>query len=601
MNMHFPFSHLHNPGSRLAILVLTLILAVSGCGGRDSEGPRLVLLFLVDTLRSDRLQTYGYEHPTSPELLEFARDAVLFEHSYSTAPWTKPSVASLFTSYYPLEHRALERGDRLTSVIPTVSEHFSARGYETVAFSANPFITSEFGFNRGFDVFRAMKGSDDIKDACVEDLYEAFKSVILGRVSQRPLFVYVHAMEPHAPYEPLVEDIKTIYPDYTGATSGDINRKKWSQVSIDELNVLYDSEIRHSDRGFGKFLSLLKEEGVYDDALIVFTSDHGEEFMEHDGLGHGNRLWEELVKIPLLIKMPGNSNGGRRIARTVSLIDLVPTLLAAIGNPLEGSVVSGRSFLPLLTDEEEKEGKTPDIFIDESRVRVEMSSLRRGPWKMIYQTRPEQRLQLYDINRDPGETEDVASTNPLILEQMEEILVERMNQRTSGFWIVALAGTKTGYLSGSVRLSGRIEDLDPYGLEEGDSVERTEDGFYFRIRVSPPNVESGHLFLKLDPRKAFRFTTDPVGTEIEFEVLLDDEDLSVRNIRLGAERVYAHTNPFVTDAGDPNLFLSAHNIPMTKKKAGSPIEVMVGHIPFSENVTIDEETEERLRALGYVD
>ncbi|MFI5184582.1 MAG: sulfatase, partial [Vicinamibacteria bacterium] len=267
----------------------------------------VVIVYLVDTLRADHTTPYGYPRETTPELAAFAKDAVVFETAIAQASWTKPSVASILTSELPGIHRAVQLRDPLDSGQVTLAEMLQAKGYATGAAISNWVIYSEGNnFEQGFDVFVGLHGADDRPSKLVEAA--AVVDAGLEWLDARrgvPVFLYAHTMDPHVPYSaPPPFNHKFDPPPVEGHPGVDPRTDYKEAADRDRLIAQYDGDIAYGDQEFGRFLRGLKKRGLYDRALVVFMADHGEEFLDHGGWLHGRSVFDELVRIPLIVKFP---------------------------------------------------------------------------------------------------------------------------------------------------------------------------------------------------------------------------------------------------------------------------------------------------------
>lgn len=298
-----------------------------------------VIVHLIDTLRKDHLGPYNYPLETSPNVTEFAKDAVLFRQLTPMSSWTRPSVASLLTGTMDYTHHALSPEDHLREGLPSLPKALQSMGWDTHAIVTNPEVGSYVGFG---DLFQwqedlwvdhtAIGATEDIE--CIDRAVNTILSA-----AGRPLFLYLHTLAPHREYVPPKEYEHLFMPERFVGTR--------PQVRVMKEMALYDAEIRFSDDQFGRVIRALKETGRYDDALIVLVADHGEQFMEHGELAHAKSLHEEELGVPLIIKLPGKQHAGREIRQVVQMADIAPTLLDALGvnHP---SKMDGRSFMPLI-------------------------------------------------------------------------------------------------------------------------------------------------------------------------------------------------------------------------------------------------------------
>ena len=283
------------------------------------EAP-LAIVYLVDTLRADHTQPYGYERDTTPELLKFAQDGVVFEQAIAQASWTKPAVASVLTSLLPGHHRAVQLRDPLDADLLTLPEMLGSKGYATGAAIANSVIYGAGGqFEQGFDHFAGLHGAEDRPSKLVEAagvVDEALR--FLDRRRGFPTFLYVHTMDPHVPYAPPAPFDTKYEPHATPDHPGVDPRSDYKEpIDRERMIARYDGDIAYGDREFGRFVRELKARGLYDRALIVFIADHGEEFLDHGKWLHGKSVFDELVHVPLIVKFPGGQDAGRRVKAQV--------------------------------------------------------------------------------------------------------------------------------------------------------------------------------------------------------------------------------------------------------------------------------------------
>jgi len=338
-------------------------------GAPFGDGDSPVFLILIDTLRADHLSCYDYSRPTSPRLDRLAAEGTLFENAYASSSWTVPSIATLFSGLYPSAHNTQSELDVLPGEIHTLSECFSAIGYETAGFLANPLIHPDYGFCQGMQTFyppgrpawffqKRTALENIVRPAYFDQVFPGRKILdhaedwIARRTGNR-MFAYLHFMEPHDPYSPPPEWQKRFDPDFPEEpVSMPPAKRGMNGPAIPErqrVNMVaqYDGEIAYVDSLLGRLFDFLKVQDLYDPALICVVSDHGEEFYEHAGWAHGHQLYREITKVPMLIKWPQGRHAGTRIGAPVELVDLRKTLLHALGYEISGAD-QGDSLLPLV-------------------------------------------------------------------------------------------------------------------------------------------------------------------------------------------------------------------------------------------------------------
>jgi arylsulfatase A-like enzyme len=390
---------------RWALLLMFLLL---GCGIGRAEPPTgyNVLLISLDTLRADHLSCYGYKRATSPRIDEVAKEGVLFENAVAASNWTVPSHMSMLTSLYPSWHGVETTKSHLGDAVPTLAQVLAKQGYTTAAFVTGSSLDHKFGFSHGFqlyDDFTAISmcetnlfedhpaNSTTVFDVPTDHVITNLATLWLKKHGQEKFFLFLHYWDCHSDYIPPAPYDRLFDPGYKGKENGRnvFDREKEIESGIAprdlaHLMALYDGEIAHTDDHVGQVLQLLREMGLAEKTLLIIVADHGEGFLEHGKIFHGNTLFEELIHVPLILRLPGVIPAGRRIKDNVSQVDLMPTVLRLLGVPqpegLQGIDLSGacRGL-----------GGLPDrILFSESAYDVLPRSLRAarwGPYKLIQQ------------------------------------------------------------------------------------------------------------------------------------------------------------------------------------------------------------------------
>jgi arylsulfatase A-like enzyme len=359
-----------------------------------------LLLISIDTLRADHLKCYGYDKDTSPCLDQLAKEGVLFEDLTAAAPWTIPSHMSMFTSLYPSVHGVQSISSRLGKGIPTLAQCLAQSGYVTAAFVTGPVLNHSFGFNRGFQSYDdhtvvvpfnyAGMRKNELEHAVTNPAITSLATQWLQKHSQEKFFLFLHYWDCHNDYIAPPPFDKKFDPRYTGKEDG--RGLVWRQgditahgsiMDVAHLAALYDGGIAYTDEHVGKILNLLQELGLSEKTLVIVLSDHGEGFLEHRRLLHGNSLYEELLHVPLIMRLPGVVPAGKRIAGNVSHVDLMPTVLALLG--LAGpSQMQGIDLSPVILSDK----LVPErlIYSELAAYGYNLRAVRWGDWKLLGKT-----------------------------------------------------------------------------------------------------------------------------------------------------------------------------------------------------------------------
>lgn len=348
------------------LIALTLPLGAIAPGGATSEVRRVTesstsaaadeaphtLVIVVDTLRADALPSYGYDKGATPNVDAFLKDAIRFDQAFANASWTRPSFASILSGRLPENHGVMGQFDALPDELMTMAEVFQGAGYYTAGVVTNPNVTPTYQYDQGFLDYTYLEpdfplGADDTSSKLA--LFQVLRRVVekaqggpppattyqdaetvnqtvfkvLDEAPQdRPMFLFVGYMDPHDPYfeHPYGK------PGFARATN--VNP---DPALAPELRRLYDGEITYWDEHFGALMADLKRRGLYDKMTIVVTSDHGEEFHEHGGFWHGTTLYDEQIRVPMLVKLPSQKRAGTAVTHWAQSIDIMPTVLEVAG------------------------------------------------------------------------------------------------------------------------------------------------------------------------------------------------------------------------------------------------------------------------------
>lgn len=389
----------------LALAVGGALLGSPSCAPDAPARPN-ILLISIDTLRADHLGAYGYARPTSRCIDEFAKSAVLFEQAHSSASWTLPSLTSLMTSMYSSTHGCWKIDSRLDPSFHTLAELLRNFGYDTAMVASHTFLSSRYGLQKGFThVDSKILQTDPIKNITSPAITEKGIEWLRAKAAVHdgiPWCLWLHYFDPHDDYLP-----------HAGFSE---------QFGTTEEMDLYDGEIAFTDHHVGAVLDELSRLHLSDDTIVVLVADHGEEFLEHGNMRHGSTLYEEVIRVPLIVRVPGLAP--RRIAPVVPTVDVMPTLLELAGTKASFAI-EGRSLLPLMRGENDAEREA----VSEVRWHQDqdMKSLRKGDWKYIDHRLGTARFDLlFALPDDPHEETDASVVFAPTTAEMKSELQRRL-------------------------------------------------------------------------------------------------------------------------------------------------------------------------------
>jgi arylsulfatase A-like enzyme len=423
---------------RRTVAAACLALPVAGAlwlALRPARPPN-ILLVTIDTLRADRCSAYGYPRPTTPNLDRLAQEGVLFEAAYAPMATTGPSHASMFTGLPPRSHGLLKNGHLLRPELTTLAESLLAGGYQTAAFVSSYVVNQGFGFNQGFGTY-----DDDFADGRpsgrtvvweghqvpeeFDRLADQTRARAVSWLADRghlapgrdalPFFLWVHLFDPHHPYDPPPEH--RLFAPAQADASG-----------LEVAKAAYDGEVHFADAELGKLVAALRAAGRLDDTLLVVVGDHGEGLMDHGHMYHGIHLYEEAVRVPLVIRWPRRLRP-RRVREPIAIVDLAPSLLALVRQAKASGIAGDASLVPLLRGAAGDPDKP--VFLErreyEERVvhgfavKGVKRGLRRGRFKYI-EAPDEGTSEIYDLIADPGERHNLKPLQPQLAAELAALL-----------------------------------------------------------------------------------------------------------------------------------------------------------------------------------
>ncbi len=440
----------------IVLLLLNPLLFALDYKDRDQVAPyftkthhkvKNVLLLTVDTLRPDHLSCYNPATAKTPNIDRLASSGILFRNAIAPSPWTLPTFASLMTGLPPTVHLATKPATRLQDTLLTMAEVMRDNDYFTAAIGTNIFLTPGYNVSQGFreyDFFpkhhrfigfsfggkilsRWISPEKFKTSASTTDLTR-FAVTWLELNHKKDFFLWLHYFDPHMPYKPPVRFIPKAKPassignrfrNLKGVRSGEFRPtpedKEWIQT-------LYNCEVQYVDNNIGRIIQTLKRLNLYDETLIIFLSDHGEEFWEHDGFEHGHTLYNELIDVPLIFKLPGPSGEQQRrnIDILVTIQDIMPTVLDLCELPYASHHLSSGSLLPLLGPNPEQYVQKPvystALLFDEARETILFENIKFIRFLNI------SKEELYDLIKDPTERSSIHVSSPELLRTANAIL-----------------------------------------------------------------------------------------------------------------------------------------------------------------------------------
>jgi choline-sulfatase len=601
------------------VLILALLIAMGAVylARRGPGAPQYVILIFMDAVRPDHLGCYGYDRNTSPRIDTMAAEGALFDDAVAEAPWTLPSVATVLSSTFPSQHGAKRREGKnvpMKSGEETFVEILGANGYRTCALSTAKIYTPSLGLKRGFEESYVIGGDNDVLEKVAAMELSGAAITWLRMHKQEKCFLLIHHYDTHYPYKASAACANRFDPDYNGeyrlrfgdstlrilkkARAGRLAEIGLTDADIRHIKALYDCEILRTDASIGMLADSLDAWGCLDKSMIIVTADHGEEFLEHGSIEHGQTVYDESLKVPLVIFAPSLVERGIRIEEQVGLIDIGPTILEAAGIRIPGTF-EGRSLMPFLSSRFEKTGQALrpsglpySCYMSESLAhRPEKKALRCPPWKLIFDPFFGT-SELYNLVDDPLETTDQSAARPDIVSDLTDILLAAMGSYYPGGWGIAWRGT------------------DPQESVEGSA--EVEAGLIETV---------GHNLLPEAYPDKDVLSTAPGGRSVSFRSQLDNrwEGVELRMAgpgRLGLDVEIAGSNKLQVQIGRQ---LRDVVFPITI----DPAEARVGRRdlgeifretradlvvfwvdPGSEPTALDERQEElrrKLKAIGYID
>ncbi len=573
-----------------------------------------VFLIVADAARTDAFKTFNGRVPVGARIDELAKQSIVFESLRAPSSWTRTSVATLLTGLSPTRHKVFDRLHPLSPDLPTLQSHLRANGYATYAWSTNPNILPVWGFASGFDAFVDVaipESTNDKPDA--RDVFENARSAVLA-TRDEPAFYYIHLMDPHFPYLPPKGDMKRIrsfvrrWPKVPPNAELATPEGRFARAAYPS----YLAEVRDLDAQIGAFLDFLKELGIYEDALIFVTSDHGEEFLDHGDIFHGSNLYEESLRVPGILKLPGNEMAGTRIDRPTSLADALPTISVRLGLKSPAGVEGYDALAPEGTESPQ----VAKLVLDGRR----MAAVSHRGWKLILNYR-DGGMELFDLAADPLETENLANEQTDKVRELRRLLDRTDTASETGWHLRGCGCDEAAVVAFGIRVPGA--EIRPIDLEEGDSASLASDGKRFdvvfhltptinrQVRFGQP---IGIAIRDEDELSLGPLPTDEGSASGDWMLLAPPDD--ARNLRVA----FGNQPPgnFDVPVSLTSVYETARLGVGEPAKCGPPLREQEKHLPYRKRAceaylrawyvkapdsisesAVDPEVSERLKALGY--
>ncbi len=432
----------------IAVIFLAFIISRASQPNQKPKQPASicpncnVIIVGYDTVGASHVSSIGYSRLTTPAFDAIAKEGFLFTQNIAPAPWTVPSFMSLFTDLYPTEHKVVNKYSiftkdqqvlsnlqKLSPNVETLTQVFKSNGYVTGGFTGDAGVSGQFGYKAGFDVYTDEKTFGGIENSGQHALSW------LKENQNKKFFMFLHGYDAHGQFDLPQADKLFVPKDYTGPYTGSpkeeatlrenqlIQKINLTSADVAFWNGLYDSKIREGDDSFAKFWDEFKKMGLDKNTIVVILSDHGEEFYEHGGIDHGHTLYDELIHVPLAIKVPGMS-GNKVVNDQVTNLDVAPTLFDILGiNPGQQyqSQERGKSLLSKMTG---KNDTPQDVFLEtDYRGFTHKRGIRTADDAKYIKTMESGKEELYNLKTDPGEQNNLIDKNP----EMARVLAKKVD------------------------------------------------------------------------------------------------------------------------------------------------------------------------------
>jgi arylsulfatase A-like enzyme len=592
-------------------LIQAVLLVVMGISCGKQAPPSNVMIIAVDTLRPDHLGCYGYHADTSPNIDALAGEGILFENVISQAPWTHPSFGTVFTSLYPSQHGATTVATRMGTSFPTLAGLLSDNAYATCAIVNAPTFSPRMRMDRGFQEYDFI---DPWKERRADEITDAALEWIEGHTGEQ-FFIFVHYFDPHLDYSPPAPYDTLFNPAYEGpmrhtfhidslsrwAPPEDGGIETLSGQQRKQIESLYDGEIAFADREIGRLLAGLRASGLHRKTLVLFLSDHGEEFLDHGALDHGHSLYDELLRVPLIVSLPGTIRKGVRKADYVRLLDITPTILDFLG--IESAPgFEGSSLKPLIVGSgtvrhyEHQLLQPPICYSEALRQSNTTKAITVYPWKLIHDTQTDKAM-LFNLKDD-----SVEKQNLLAVEEEQQATLEQMLFKTvfavSDTWFIELGSDATRHTF-SLELSTE-SSFWPSHITAARLLEAGENLTPLRgtVEMDASSRSLRIVDLPVEDRVVLAFKLEIPYSPIRFNLSIDGTRTTER-IFMGRSMMRPETMPFTITVQRSD----SASVAEPDQRPPPPYFLIwnrMGRYQAEVAVKLDEETKKQLRALGYI-
>ncbi len=387
-----------------------------------------LIYIVLDAARPDHFSCYGYKYKTTPNIDKLARRSLIFKNAFTQAVYTLASTSSLFTGLYPASHYVVMDYQKLPDRFFTLAEAFKEKGYLTLAEVSNPYASSKFNMNQGFSFFK--------ENWKTENILLSSETINKIKGEKKNFFLYLHYNKPHAPYDPPLKFRKKFISYLKNKDLGSIEyfkkveegKIKLTTEEIENLKKLYDANLNYVDHYLGKAIELLEKKNLLKNSIIIIASDHGEAFSEHQRFQHNSTVYEEMIRIPLIIKFPVEAGiKPRSITNLVEIIDLTATFFDLFELPKKMNyLLEGKSILPLLFPSQSNK----EFIFSRTTIPISLYCIRDKRFKYIFDLNSKIETnhgELYDLEKDPKEKINISPDNTFLAFYFHQRLLQHLS------------------------------------------------------------------------------------------------------------------------------------------------------------------------------